>query len=207
MKFCVIVFYSSYLCRRGGELLQDWRGVFKPLLILGMIVFLLLLEPDFGASVVLAATVMAMLFLAGVRVWQFVLLFAVALVGMFLIATSSDYRVQRLITFLDPWAVQYEGGYQLVQSLIAFGRGEWFGVGLGNSVQKLFYLPEAHTDFIFAIIAEEFGLLGVVVVLAMFLALVLLLFRIARTAMQQQRSFATFASFGIAIMFAAQAFY
>lgn len=206
VKFCVIVFYGSFLARRGQETLEDWRGVFKPLLILGMIVFLLLLEPDFGASVVMAGTVMAMLFVAGVRLWQFVLLFAGALGSLMMIATMSPYRMQRLITFLDPWADQFNSGYQLTQSLIAFGRGEWFGLGLGNSVQKLFYLPEAHTDFIFAIIAEEFGLLGVVAVVGVFIALVICILNIAQKAMAAGKTFSSFAAFGVAVMFAGQAF-
>lgn len=206
VKFCAIVFYASFLARRGQETLEDWRGVFKPLLILGMIIFLLLLEPDFGASVVMAATVMAMLFVAGVRLWQFILLLAGALTGMMLIAVLSPYRVQRLITFLDPWADQFNSGYQLTQSLIAYGRGEWFGLGLGNSVQKLFYLPEAHTDFIFAIIAEEFGLFGVVAIVGIFIALVICVLNIAQRAMAAGKVFSSFASFGVAVMFAAQAF-
>ncbi len=206
VKFCVIVFYASFLARRGQETLEDWRGVFKPLLILGMIIFLLLLEPDFGASVVMAATVMAMLFVAGVRLWQFMVLFVTALAGLMLIAVMSPYRMQRLITFLDPWADQFNSGYQLTQSLIAFGRGEWFGLGLGNSVQKLFYLPEAHTDFIFAIIAEEFGLFGVVAIVGLFVALVVAVLNIAQKAMALGNIFSSFASFGVAVMFAAQAF-
>lgn len=206
VKFCVIVFYASFLARRGQETLGDWRGVFKPLLILGMMIFLLLLEPDFGASVVLAGTVMAMLFVAGVRLWQFALLFAAALGGLAAIAVLSPYRMQRLITFLDPWADQFNSGYQLTQSLIAFGRGEWTGLGLGNSVQKLFYLPEAHTDFIFAIIAEEFGLMGVIVVIGTFIALVICILNISQRAMVADKIFASFACFGVAVMFAGQAF-
>lgn len=206
VKFCAIVFYASFLARRGQETLSDWRGVFKPLLVLGMMIFLLLLEPDFGASVVLACTIMAMLFVAGVRLWQFILLFAAALGGLILIATLSPYRMQRLITFLDPWADQFNSGYQLTQSLIAFGRGQWTGLGLGNSVQKLFYLPEAHTDFIFAIIAEEFGLVGVAVVIGTFIALVICILNVAQRAMATGKVFASFASFGVAVMFAGQAF-
>lgn len=206
VKFCVIVFYASFLARRGQETLSDWRGVIKPLLVLGMMIFLLLLEPDFGASVVLAGTVMAMLFVAGVRLWQFVLLFALALGGLISIAVLSPYRMQRLITFLDPWADQFNSGYQLTQSLIAFGRGQWTGLGLGNSVQKLFYLPEAHTDFIFAIIAEEFGLLGVMAVIGIFIWLVVCILNVSQRAMATGKVFSSFATFGVAVMFAGQAF-
>jgi len=206
VKFCVIVFYGSFLARRGQETLEDWRGVFKPLLILGMIVFLLLLEPDFGASVVMAGTVMAMLFVAGVRLWQFVLLFAGALGGLMVIATMSPYRMQRLITFLDPWADQFNSGYQLTQSLIAFGRGEWLGVGLGNSVQKQFYLPEAHTDFVYAILAEEFGLLGSLVVIGLFSVLVFRALRIGQRAEQAGLLFSAYFAYGISILLGVQAF-
>lgn len=206
VKVCVIIFYASFLSRRGSEMLKDWRGVFKPLVILGVMIFLLLLEPDFGASVVMVGTVMAMLFLAGVRVWQFVLLFAGALGGLIVLATQSSYRMQRLITFLDPWSDQFNSGYQLTQSLIAFGRGEWFGLGLGNSVQKLFYLPEAHTDFIFAIIAEEFGLVGVVTVIGIFITLVITILNVARRAMAAGKTFSSFAAFGVSVMFTGQAF-
>lgn len=206
VKVCVIIFYSSFLARRGVEMLSDWRGVFKPLVILVAIVFLLLLEPDFGASVVLIGTVMAMLFVAGVRLWLFILLFICALGGLALLATQSTYRMQRLVTFLDPWADQFDSGYQLTQSLIAFGRGEWFGLGLGNSVQKLFYLPEAHTDFIFAIIAEELGLVGVVAVIAIFLTLIITILNVARKALYMDKKFSSFAAFGISVMFIGQAF-
>ncbi|NHO65079.1 putative lipid II flippase FtsW [Aestuariicella hydrocarbonica] len=206
VKFCAIVFYASFLARRGQETLVDWHGVFKPLLVLGVMIFLLLLEPDFGASVVLAATVMAMLFVAGVRLWQFIILFVAALGGLMLIATLSPYRMQRLITFLDPWADQFNSGYQLTQSLIGFGRGQWTGLGLGNSVQKLFYLPEAHTDFIFAIIAEEFGLVGVAAIMGIFIALVICILNVSQRAMAGGKVFASFATFGVAVMFAGQAF-
>ncbi len=206
VKFCVVLFYASFLARRGKETLANWQGVIKPLAIIGLIVFLLLLEPDFGASVVMAGTVMAMLFVAGVRLWQFFLLMITAVGSLAAVAIVSPYRMQRLVTFLDPWADQFDTGYQLIQSLIAFGRGEWFGLGLGNSVQKLFYLPEAHTDFIFAIVAEEFGLVGVVLILAILMTLIGIILSIALKAMRQGAHFISFASFGLAIMFASQVF-
>jgi len=155
---------------------------------------------------VISATVLGMLFLAGVRLWHFGLLLAAGGGALAVLATASPYRWQRLITFLDPWADQYDTGYQLVQSLIAFGRGEWVGVGLGNSVQKLSYLPEAHTDFILAIVAEELGLLGVVAVLGLFAVLVSRIFFIARQAAARHYWFAAYAAFGIGILIAGQAF-
>lgn len=205
-KLAVIVFIAAYLQRHQVRLREQWQGFARPMGILGIVVALLLLEPDFGSSVVIGATVLGMLFLAGVRLWQFAALLAVGLAGLMFIAVTSPYRMRRLQTFLDPWADQYASGYQLTQSLIAFGRGEWFGVGFGNSVQKLFYLPEAHTDFIFAILAEEFGLLGVVVVFALFIVVVARMFAIARQAAARQRWFAAYTALGIGILIAGQAF-
>ena len=154
----------------------------------------------------LAGTVLAMLFLAGVRLWQFMLLVATGAVGLVMVAMASPYRVERLVTYLDPWADQFDSGYQLTQSLIAFGRGEWFGVGLGNSVQKLFYLPEAHTDFVFAIFAEEFGWVGVVTVVALFMVLVVRIFSNGRKAAKRQDWFGAHVAFGLGILLAGQAF-
>ena len=131
---------------------------------------LLLMEPDFGAATVLVATGLGVLFLAGVKLRHFFALVALAAAGMAVIAVTSAYRLKRLTAFMDPWADPFNSGFQLTQSLIAIGRGELFGVGLGSSVQKLFYLPEAHTDFVFAVLAEELGLVGVIVTLALFVA-------------------------------------
>ncbi len=203
-KLAVIVFMASHLRRK--QVQGQWQNFVKHLAILGLVIVLLLLEPDFGSSVVIAATVLVMMFLGGVRLWQFAGLMLVGVVGLVVIAISSPYRMQRLVTFLDPWADQYNSGYQLTQSLIAFGRGEWFGVGLGNSVQKLFYLPEAHTDFVLAIIGEEFGLFGVLVVLAFFVLLVTRVLAIARKAVLRQEWFAVYVLFGIAALLAGQAF-
>ncbi|TNF07737.1 MAG: cell division protein FtsW, partial [Gammaproteobacteria bacterium] len=154
-KFVMILFTAGYLERYQRELRDNWRYFAKPIFLVGLVALLLLLEPDFGSSVVMAATVLGMLFIGGAQLWQFSLILVAGFSAMASVALLSPYRLQRLVTFLDPWADQYDSGYQLTQSLIAFGRGEWLGVGLGNSVQKLFYLPEAHTDFVFAIYAEE----------------------------------------------------
>lgn len=206
VKLTMVVFTAAYLQRRQTQLKEQWQGFAKPLVVLGGLVLLLLLQPDFGSSVVLAGTVLAMLFLAGVRLWQFLLLVTVGLIGLVVIAIASPYRVERLVTYLDPWADQFDSGYQLTQSLIAFGRGEWLGVGLGNSVQKLFYLPEAHTDFVFAIFAEEFGWLGVLVVVAVFVVMVVRIFGNGRRAAKRQDWFGAHVAFGIGILIAGQAF-
>lgn len=206
MKLFFVVYLAGYMTRRQRELQNSWSGMLRPLGLLGAVVGLLLLEPDFGAAVVIAGASMAMLFLGGARLLPFVVLMALALVGAGVMAVWSPYRLQRLITFLDPWSDQFSSGYQLTQALIAFGRGEVLGVGLGNSVQKLFYLPEAHTDFVFAIIAEELGLLGCVAFIALFAALIARILWIGRNAVQRQQLFSAHVCFGVALLLAAQVF-
>ncbi len=205
-KLALIVFMAAYLHRHQLEIRNHWLGFVKPMVMLAIVGLLLLLQPDFGSAVVICGTVMGMLFLAGVPLWIFVVLLGIGGAGLGVLAVASPYRMQRLVTFLDPWADQFNSGYQLTQSLIAFGRGEWFGVGLGNSVQKLFYLPEAHTDFVFAIFAEEFGLFGVVLMVCLFIALVLRVLTIGRRAVRRQDWFAAYTAFGIGILLAGQAF-
>jgi cell division protein FtsW len=205
-KVLLVMFFASYLSRRHEELKSSWKGVFKPLMILAAVVGLLLLEPDFGGSVVIAGTVVAMMFIAGMKLWQF---FSLLGLGGGLLAAAaifSPYRLERLVTFLDPWADQFDSGYQLTQSLIAFGQGQWFGVGLGKSVQKLFYLPDAHTDFIFAIVAEEFGLIGAAALVLLFAAVVWRIFLIGKRAILHNNSFISLVAFGIAVLIAGQAF-
>lgn len=204
VKMCAIIYFASYFDAGKDRLQQNWRGLLVPLLVLASLVVLLLMEPDFGSAVVLSITVIAMLFIAGVKLWKFILLSILAGAGLALMALLSPYRMQRLVSFLDPWADQFNSGYQLTQSLIAFGRGEWLGVGLGNSVQKLFYLPEAHTDFIFAIIAEEFGLAGCLFVIAGFVLMITKILRISQQAIQKQNLFIGFSAFGIGILLATQ---
>lgn len=205
-KFCAVVFFASFFARRYQELHFGWQGFLKPLLVVGVFVGLLLLEPDFGSSVVLCATVFAMMFIAGVRILHFLLLIAIGVSGLAAVAILSPYRMQRLITFLDPWADQFNTGYQLTQSLIGFGRGEWLGLGLGNSLQKLMFLPEAHTDFIFAIIAEEFGLIGAVFLVGLFAAMIIRIFKLAKENLAAGKMFPALATFGIAILFSFQVF-
>jgi len=167
-KLSLILYVSGYMVRRNYQLKNSLQGFLIPMVVLAFIGLLLMLEPDFGAVVVIASTILGMLFLGGVRVKHFMILvpFILSVIGF--LAVSSSYRVQRFIAFRDPWADQFDSGYQLVQSLIAFGRGSWFGSGLGGSLQKLLYLPESHSDFIFAVIAEELGLIGVLAVLALY---------------------------------------
>lgn len=203
-KFAVVIYLAGYLYRRNAEIKTDLSGFIKPVFLLSIIGILLLREPDFGATVVIMTTALGMMFLAGMRLRPFIFLLAGALICLGLLAISAPYRVQRLTTFLDPWANAFGSGYQLTQSLIAFGRGGWFGVGLGNSIQKLFYLPEAHTDFLFAIIAEEFGLVGMLVVISLFIFLVLRIFYIGRRAQMLHQHFAGYMAYGFSLWIAIQ---
>ncbi|KTC72488.1 cell division protein FtsW [Legionella birminghamensis] len=204
-KMTMIFYVSGYLVRQQQSIRQSIAGFIKPMIILGIVAVLLLMEPDFGATVVITGTVMAMLFLAGVKFRYYAGLLLAVGVALALLAISSPYRVARLTAFLDPWADQYNSGYQLTQSLIAFGRGGWMGVGLGDSVQKLFYLPEAHTDFLFAVLAEELGLLGVLLVLILYSILVFRGLLIGYTAHSQDRLFAAFAAYGLTFWLGLQA--
>ncbi len=205
-KFCFIIFFASFLSRKTEEFQTHWSAFFKLIGVLGVFVLLLLLEPDFGSSVVLCITAGAMMFMAGVPIIRFILLSLSGVAGLAFLAVMSPYRWQRLVTFLDPWSEQFSSGYQLVQSLIAFGRGEWFGLGFGNSLQKLFFLPEAHTDFIFAIIAEELGFVGAMLVILLFVALVWRIFLMASLASRQKQPFIAFTAIGVSVMLASQAF-
>ncbi|MDO3382804.1 putative lipid II flippase FtsW [Gilvimarinus algae] len=205
-KFAVIVFFAQYFSLRPSVAVSSWREFGKLLAILSLVLALLVLEPDFGGTVVIGATVIAIMFIAGLKLRYFVPL-AVGGVGLLAaLAVASPYRLKRLVTFMDPWADQFNAGYQLTQSLIAFGRGEWLGMGLGNSVQKLFYLPEAHTDFIFAIFAEELGLLGGLVLLGLFAALIHRILAVYRTCRARGNAFLTYAVFAIAVLFSLQVF-
>ena len=181
-KVLVLTWVCSYCVRKRTELETTLPGLAKPVGTLTVAAFLLLCEPDFGATTVLFATGFAVLFVAGARLRYVVLLVTAAGLAFAVLALTSAYRLKRLTGFLHPWDDPFKGGFQLTQSLIAIGRGSWFGVGLGSSIQKLFYLPEAHTDFVFAVLAEELGLIGVLGVIALFMALVWRAFAIARMA-------------------------
>ena len=205
-KLFVVVYIAGYLVRRSDEVQAQWSGFMKPLAVTGLLTVLLLAEPDFGASVVMMSAVLGMIFLGGVRVAQFAALVVVCISAAAAMVYSSEYRMRRLTAFVDPWAEQFEGGYQLVQSLIAFGRGEVFGLGLGNSLQKLYYLPEAHTDFVFAIWAEETGAIGALLVLAIFVVLIARILWLAKSAVSRESYFGAHLCHGIAILIAAQVF-
>jgi len=204
-RLFLMMYMSAYMVRRGEEIRQSFGGFLKPMMIIGLACFLLLLEPDFGASMVLLATTIAMLFVAGVKLRYFLVLILGAGGLMAALALTSEYRIRRLMSFIDPWADPFGSGFQLTQSLIAIGRGEWAGVGLGASVQKLFYLPEAHTDFVFAVMAEELGLVGVLFTLGLYLMLVYRAFQVSVAASRAQLHFASYLSFGIGFWLGLQA--
>lgn len=203
-KFIIVIYMAGYLVRRNWEIQNQLSGFLKPMFILGTLALLLLKEPDFGATVVVTATTLGMMFLAGMQVRHFIALFSCVIGALAVIAVSAPYRLARLTTFLDPWARPFDTGYQLTQSLIAFGRGGWFGVGLGKSIQKMFYLPEAHTDFLFAVIAEELGVVGMVFVMGVFLFLVYRVFCIGRDAQRLGHHFSGFVAYGFGLWIAIQ---
>jgi len=201
----VLIFIASYAVRREDELRSTAFGLIKPIGLLVFIALLLLAEPDFGAASVLFITGFGILFIAGARL-RYVLIAAAGGAGAAaLLVLLVPYRMARVTSFLDPWADPFNSGFQLTQSLIAIGRGEWFGVGLGESVQKLFYLPEAHTDFLFAVLAEELGLVGVVMTLALFIALVWRSFWIAQLASRAGLRFQSYLALGFGLWLGAQA--
>ena len=206
MKFFVVLYAADYTVRKAA-FMHDFKKGFLPML--AVMVFtgaMLLREPDFGALVVITAIAMAVLFLGGLN-WRVFAGLVVLLAGAFVVLIIfSPYRLQRIVGFMDPWADAYGKGYQLSHSLIAFGRGEWLGVGLGGSVEKLFYLPEAHTDFLLAVIAEELGFAGVAVVLALFVVLIYRAFAVGREAMMREKYFAALVAQGIGVWLSAQAF-
>ncbi|QEM81346.1 putative lipid II flippase FtsW [Halomonas binhaiensis] len=205
-KLCLIVYMSGYLERFLPQVRTQWGAFLRPLAVVGVYAFLLIFEPDYGAVVVMTGCVMGMLLMSGAPWGRFILLFiGVGLLGA-LLAVAEPYRMARLTSFTDPWADQFASGYQLTQALIAFGRGQVFGMGLGNSVQKLFYLPEAHTDFVFAVLAEELGLVGAIAVIGLFALLVWRAMAVGRRAELAQLPFAAYLSYGIALVIGAQAF-
>ncbi len=197
VKLFVIVYLAGYLVRKSEQLKTEIQGFLRPLFIMFLVTGFLLMEPDFGASAVIVATVLAMMFLAGARLWQFIILTITISGSLALVAVSQNYRVQRLQIFLDPWQDPYGSGYQLTQSLIAFGRGGVFGEGLGNSVQKLNYLPEAHTDFVVSIIAEEFGYLGIIVIVGLFAIVLARALSIGNRCLKLNQPFAGYTAYGI----------
>jgi cell division protein FtsW len=204
MKGAYLLYLAGYLVRHQQTVQQQWQGFLKPLGILMVAVLMILLQPDFGAVMVLFLMGLGMVFMSGVRLGQFMLALGVVVALGTLLVIFEPYRMQRVLSFRDPWADPLGRSYQLVQSLIAFGRGNWFGLGLGNGVQKLFYLPEAHTDFIFAVICEELGIIGGVLLVLLMLCCVCTIFVIGRTAEQLEKFFGAYLSYGVGLLIGIQ---
>jgi len=199
-KFAVVIYCSSYLVRHGEAVRNSFQGFANPLILIALLAVLLLIEPDFGATVVIVFTVLSMMYLAGARLWQFSILLLLVISALVVLAIASPYRLLRLTSFLDPWSKPFDSGYQLTQSLIAFGRGGIFGVGLGNGIQKLFYLPEAHTDFLFAVLAEELGIIGQFLVIGLFIMLVWRCLYLGRIAERNGNNFASYLAYGFGLL-------
>ncbi|ETT01012.1 cell division protein FtsW [Providencia sp. PROV188] len=204
-KFALFCYVSSYLVRKSDEVRTKFFGFVKPMCILIMMALLLLLQPDLGTVVVLVVTTLGLLFLAGARLAPFIIGIAACGVGVLALIVFEPYRLRRVTSFLNPWDDPFGSGYQLTQSLMAFGRGELLGQGLGNSVQKLEYLPEAHTDFIFSVLAEELGYVGVVLVLLMVFMLAFRAMMVGRRALLTKQLFGGYLACAIGIWFTFQA--
>jgi cell division protein FtsW len=204
VKLMVIVYMAGYLARKAQFVQSRFFDTFKPLIFAGLLSLILLLQPDMGSAAVITVIVAGMVWLAGAA-WRHVAVLGMLTLPAFGFAAMEPYRLRRIVSFMDPWSDPFASGFQLTQALIAVGRGELFGVGIGASIQKLFYLPEAHTDFIFAVLAEEFGLAGVIAVLVLFMLLVTRIMVIGIMAHRNERPFAGFVAYGIGLWIGLQA--
>ena len=205
MKIVFVVYVAAYLAHHGEHVERLGRYALTPIAVFGLIALLLLAEPDFGTVVVLGCTLVGMLFIAGVPLATCAAWAVLLAAAMAALAFAAPYRIVRLLTFLDPWASPFDQGFQLVQALIAIGRGEWFGAGLGGSVQKLFYLPFAHTDFLFAVVGEELGFVGMAAVIGLFTVLVFRAFAIADRALERGQRFGAYLAYGLGLSLGLQA--
>ncbi len=203
-KFVMVLFTADYVVRRADEVRFSWTGFMRLCIPMGTVLLLLMLEPDLGASTVVATSMMAVFFLAGAPARQFLVMIAIAIGALLMAIVLEPYRLRRLTSFSNPWDEEQGSDYQLKQSLIAFGRGEWTGTGLGHSVQKLSYLPEAHTDFMLAVVGEELGLLGIVVLFGLLLLMVSSCMRIGHRALSHNHLRAGYLAYGISVIFLLQ---
>jgi len=200
MKFIAIVYISAYSVRRINDLQTSWFGFFRPAVLIVFILSLILMQPDLGTSAVIFSTVLGILFIAGVHLKQFVMVIGMAIFGIFNLIYWVPWRWERIISFMDPWNDPFGSGYQLTLSLMSIGRGDWFGVGLGEGLMKMGYLPDAHTDFIFSVVVEEMGLLFGICIISLLFGLSFRCFYIAREALIKNIYFGFFASYGVAIL-------
>jgi len=204
-KLFFFCYLAAYLVRRRDQVMENWQGFVKPLVVFGVLAILLLKQPDLGTVIVMFVTTFGLLFLAGAKLWQFASLASVGAVLLALLAFFEPYRWRRVTSFLDPWDDPFGSGYQLTQSLMAYGRGEIFGQGLGNSIQKLEYLPEAHTDFVMAVLAEEFGFIGISIILILSMILVFKALMLGKRAVDKEKFFEGFFAYAIGIWLCFQA--
>ncbi len=206
MKLFAVIYVAGYLVRRSEEVSTRLLGFVKPLLLISVACTLIMVQPDFGTTAVLLATVLGLLFLGGAPLWQFGILLGLVAVLLSALVIWEPYRLERVTTFVNPWADPFGTGYQLSQALIAFGRGEWLGVGLGNGIQKQFFLPEAHTDFLMAVIGEELGFAGTLVVVMLFAFIVWRAFQIGTLAEKLKQRFSAYVAYGLGLGLGLQAF-
>lgn len=204
-KLFFFCYLAAYLVRRRNQVMEDWKGFAKPLIVFAILAGLLLRQPDLGTIIVMFVTTFGLLFLAGAKLWQFISLASVGVLLLSLLAIFEPYRWRRITSFLDPWQDAFGSGYQLTQSLMAYGRGEFFGQGLGNSIQKLEYLPEAHTDFVMAVLAEEFGFIGIACILLLSMVLVFKALMLGKKALAKEKFFEGFFAYAIGIWVCFQA--
>jgi cell division protein FtsW len=206
VKFISVIYVAGYINRHAEHVRTSAYGLLKPLMLFSVACVLLLLEPDFGSAVVILIIAMGMMFLGGARISQFLVLLTFVTVLAVTLVYVSPYRLARVLSFRDPWADAKNTGFQLTQALISFGRGEFSGVGLGNGIQKLFYLPEAHTDFLFSVLGEELGLVGVILIISLFSALLIRAFAIGAQAEKNGARFSALVAYGLGIWFCFQSF-
>jgi len=206
VKLFAVIYIAGYLVRHAEDVANKLSGFIRPMILIGFTAALILKQPDFGTTAVMLATVMGLLFLGGVSVMPFAVLFGTVLVGLTFLVMTSEYRMRRILSFLNPFEDPFNSGYQLSQALIGFGRGEWLGVGLGNGIQKQYFLPEAHTDFIATVIAEELGLVGMLAIIGAFAFIAWRAFGIGARAQAAGNRFAAYAAQGIGLWLGLQAF-
>lgn len=206
IKFVAVIYVSGYLVRRQLEISTSLLGFVRPMVLIGLAASLIMVQPDFGTTAVLLATVMALLLLGGAAWWPFVLLFVAVAAGLALLIWIEPYRLERVTSFINPFDDPFNTDYQLSHALIAMGRGELLGVGLGNGIQKQFYLPEAHTDFLLAVIGEELGMVGVLAVILTFALITWRAFAIGARAQALDEHFSAYAAHGFGLLLGMQAF-
>tara|TARA_B100001287_G_scaffold65951_1_gene53808 strand:- start:1455 stop:2624 length:1170 start_codon:yes stop_codon:yes gene_type:complete len=200
MKFLSILYVSCYSVRRIKEIQSHWIGFFRPAIIIVSIISIILIQPDLGSSAVIFASVLGVLFVAGVKIKQFFIVAFLGFVAVTLMIVFVPWRWERIISFIDPWSDPWGSGYQLTLSLMSIGRGDWFGVGLGQGLMKMGYLPDAHTDFIFSVIVEEMGILGGFTIVSLLFGLSFRIFFIGRESLLRKNFFGFYFSYGVALL-------